>query len=318
MRAMIVGAGLGTRLQPLTALRPKPALPVGGVPLVAYTLAWLHAHGVREVVINVHHLPEILEATARRHCPPGMELRFSREQTLLGTGGGIARVADFLRESDPCLVIGGDMLMDADLSALVALHRERGDALTMLLREEPRMRDFGSIGVDAAGRIRRIATRLDLGEETRAGLYTWVNVVSSRAFDSMPGRDRFNHLDDWIAPLLVAGARDIRGELDLPCRWEPVGTLPEYLQANLAPPELSYLAHLHPADAPRAAREGGVVLGAGAHLAPEANLERAVVWDGEHVPNHVQSSDGVFAGGRFHSIGSKEKPRETPREDGAQ
>ena len=317
MRAMIVGAGLGARLQPLTALRPKPALPVGGVPMVAYTLAWLHAHGVREVVMNVHHLPEILEATARRHCPPGLELHFSREQALLDTGGGIARVASFLRESDPCLLIGGDMLMDADLSALVALHRERGDALTMLLREEPRMRDFGSIGVDAAGRVRRIATRLDLGGEARAGLYTWVNVVSPRAFDSMPERDRFNHLDDWIAPLLVAGARDICGELDLPCRWEPVGTLREYLRANLTPPELSYLAHLHPPDTPRAAREGEVVIGAGAHLASEASLKRAVVWDGEHVPDDVQASDGVFAGGRFHSIGSNQQPREDPREDGA-
>ncbi len=96
---MIVAAGLGTRLDPLTRLRPKPALPVRGLPLVAYSLALLARHGVTQAVVNVHHLPELLVDAARRHCPAGLELRFSRETELLGTGGGIRRVADFLRES---------------------------------------------------------------------------------------------------------------------------------------------------------------------------------------------------------------------------
>ncbi|MBW2578853.1 MAG: NTP transferase domain-containing protein, partial [Deltaproteobacteria bacterium] len=77
MRAMIVAAGLGTRLRPLTELRPKPALPVRGIPLIAYTLALLARHGVSEVIVNAHHLPDILMDAARRHCPLDMELRFS-------------------------------------------------------------------------------------------------------------------------------------------------------------------------------------------------------------------------------------------------
>ena len=127
---MIVAAGLGTRLHPLTELRSKSALPVRGLPLVAYQLALLRHHGVSEVVINVHHLADALEDAARHHCPAGLRLRFSREEVLLDTGGGIRRVAGFLRESDPCLLVGGDMLIDVDLSALVAGHRERGDAVT--------------------------------------------------------------------------------------------------------------------------------------------------------------------------------------------
>ena len=85
MRAMIVAAGLGTRLRPLSSLRPKPALPVRGIPLIGYTLALLRHHGVREVVINTHHLPERLEAAARAECPDGLALHFSRETTLLDT-----------------------------------------------------------------------------------------------------------------------------------------------------------------------------------------------------------------------------------------
>jgi NDP-sugar pyrophosphorylase family protein len=297
---MIVAAGLGTRLRPLTDLRPKPALPVRGVPLIAYAMAWLRRHGVSEVVINVHHLPDVLEAAARRHCPSGMTVRFSRERELLGTGGGIRRVADFLRESDPCLIIGGDMLAQADLGELVARHRARGDAVTMLLREDPRIASFGSVGVDATGAVRRIATRHDLGGETRAGLYTWVNVVSRRALDALPEREAFSHFQAWIAPMLPEG--EIRGELDLPSAWEPVGTLPEYLAANLDPPHLDYLDPAALAARTGARLEADLVIGAGATIGAGASLRRVVVWDGEHVPDGLHVCDGIFAGGVFHPV----------------
>jgi NDP-sugar pyrophosphorylase family protein len=266
---MIVAAGLGTRLRPLTELRPKPALPVRGIPLVAYTLALLARHGVTEVIINTHHLPDILMDAARRSCPSGIELRFSIEAELLDTGGGIRRVANFLRESDPCLIVAGDMLLDADLSALVATHRGRGDAWTLLLRDgDPREQTFGTIGVDSGNRLRRIGARCDLGGEHRAGLYAWANVVAARAFDSLPECEIFSHFDGWIAPQIASGATDIRAEIlaadDFV--WEPVGTPAEYLAVNLDPIPLSY----------------------------------AVVWDGERVPDGLEASDGVFAGGAFH------------------
>lgn len=304
---MIVAAGLGSRLRPLTELRPKPAVPVRGLPLVAYALGWLRAHGVTQVMINTHHLPEVLQQTARRHCPAGMELFFSVERELLDTGGGIRRVVDFLRESDPCLLIGGDMLADADLGALVAGHRERGDAITMLLRDDPRIETFGSLGIDPAGRVRRIASRLDLGGETRAGLYTWVNVVSARAFEQLPDQEVFSHFAGWIAPMLEAGAQDIRGEIELPMVWEPVGTPGEYLVANFEPPPLSYLGSVETAGAQAQVTEN-VVLGAGATIGAGARLRRVVVWDGEHVPAGLEVSDGAFAGGRFHPLGASPEP----------
>ena len=96
MRAMIVAAGLGTRLRPLTDLCPKAAVPVRGLPLISYSLALLAHHGVDEVVVNVHHLPEVLEQAARRHCPGSSELFFSPEPTLLDTGGGVRKAASFL------------------------------------------------------------------------------------------------------------------------------------------------------------------------------------------------------------------------------
>jgi NDP-sugar pyrophosphorylase family protein len=238
-----------------------------------------------------------------------VSLTFSREERLLDTGGGIRRAAWFLRESDPCLLLGGDMLLDVDLGELVRRHREHGDAATLLLREDPREASFGSVGVDARGVVRRIGSRLRFGEpdeERRAGLYAWANVVSAAALESLPDEEVFGHFDAWLGPRLGAGARDVRGEF-LPCVWEPVGTLAEYLAVNLRPTPLSYLD----ADATAARAgvrfEGGNVLGAGASVAAGASLDRVVVWDREQVPDGLQARNGVFAGGRFHPADATSK-----------
>jgi NDP-sugar pyrophosphorylase family protein len=299
---MIVAAGLGTRMRPLTALRPKPAVPVRGIPLIAYPLALLARHGVSEVVINVHHLPDRLIDAARRYAPSGLKLHFSIETELLDTGGGIRRAAEFLRGPGPCLILGGDMLLDADLGGLCRLHRDRGDAVTMLLRSDPRAERFGSVGVDAQGRVRRIGRRFDLGGEVASGVYVWANVVSARALDRLPDREVFSHFDDWLAPLLAGGAGDIRGEVKniTDCTWEPVGTLREYLDVNMTPPRLSYFDPDARARSEGTRFEPELVIGAGAALGPGASLRRAVVWDGEHVPAGLQAREGVFAGGSFH------------------
>jgi mannose-1-phosphate guanylyltransferase len=304
MRAMIVAAGLGTRLRPLSNLLPKPAVPVRGLPLIAYPLALLGHAGVRDVTVNVHHLPERLVAASEASRPPGLTLRFSAEPRLLDTGGGIARVAAFLRESDPCVLIGGDMVVDVDLRGLVALHRASGRAVTAVLRRDPRAADFGTIGVDRTGRMRRIGRRFDLGGEVDSGVYTWVNVVSARAFDTLPAREVFSHLDDWWMPELARGSDEIGAVVLGPeaCAWEPVGTLAEYLHANFALPALSYLDVDARAQAQGARLLPGAVIGAGAEVPADATLERVVVWADERVPRGFAGRDGVFAGGRFHAL----------------
>ena len=313
---MILAAGLGTRMQPLTALRPKPVLPVLGIPLLAWPLAWLTRHGVREVVLNVHHLPQATRAAAEAWAPAGLSVHFSEEPDLLDTGGGIRRAAEFLRESDPSVVIAGDMICDLDLASLVRRHRARGDRLTVALRDDPRGDRFGTIGLDAEGRVRRIARRFDLGGETQAGVNTSVYVLSAKAFDTLPDRAVFNHLDDWVAPELATGAEDLRGVVFSPeaLLWEPVGTPAEYLAVNLDVPPVSYF------DAPGRARALGVrlapelVIGANARLGRNVRLRRAVVWDGETVPDGLHAADGVFAGGRFHPCSRSDEPRSAARE----
>jgi mannose-1-phosphate guanylyltransferase len=301
MRGMIVAAGLGTRLRPLTDWLPKPAVPVRGIPLIAYGLELLAAAGVTEVVINVHHLPELLREAAERHCPPKLGIRFSTERDLLHTGGAIRRVASFLRDSETSVILGGDMIVDLDLPAFVRAHRESGRTVSAALVDDPRSASFGSIGLDAAGRLRRIGRRFDIGGETQRGVYTWVNVLSSRAFDALPDREVFNHLEEWWGPRAAAHPDEIGGAVLSPaeCAWQPVGTPAEYLDANFALPRLRYFDPDARARASGARLTAHVVAGAGAEIPADASLERVVVWPGERIAPGTRASHGVFAGGRF-------------------
>jgi hypothetical protein len=194
---MILAAGLGTRLRPLSGLRPKPAVPVRGLPLVAYTLHLLARHGVGEVVVNVHHQSELVEEACERFAPPGLRVHFSHERTLLDTGGGIRRVPPSCARAT-CLLLGGDAL-DADPARWWAPPRAR-DAATLPSRRIPRaglLHDRGD--ARAAWALRK---RLTMVSACRR--LTWANAVAARAFDAMPDR-RFVFLDDWLG-LLHHGA----------------------------------------------------------------------------------------------------------------
>jgi NDP-sugar pyrophosphorylase family protein len=305
MRAMILAAGLGTRLRPLSGLCAKPAMPVRGIPVIAYLLTLLRSHGVEEVMVNLHHQPDSIRDAIERFAPPGLDVRYSEEEAPLGTGGGIRRAAAFLRESDPCIVLAGDMLLDLDLGALLERHRTRRDAATLLLRHDARADEFGTLGIDEDKRIRRIGLTHDFGGERASGVFVGVRVLAARCFDFMPELERFEDLRDWLAPALEAGAQDIRGELvaERDCLWEPVGTPAEYLRVNLEPQPLSYMdaEALARAHGTRFEEDRALVLGRGAQIAPGAELHRAVVWEEERVPADCRGSDGVFAGDEFHS-----------------
>jgi mannose-1-phosphate guanylyltransferase len=301
MRGMILAAGLGTRLLPLSERCAKPAMPVRGIPVIAHTLTWLFAHDVSEVVINLHHLPDTVRDAVERHRPPGMEVTWSVEQELLGTGGGMRAVEHFLAGSDPSVVVAGDMLVDFDLRSAVARHLDRGDRYTLLLRGgDPRAEAFGTLGSDEEGCLRRIGDRFDLGGETQQGLFMGIRIVAARCLDQWPDATGFEDLTDWLGPQLRAGCRDIRTET-IPAGqslWEPVGTADEYLAANLDPPPLSYASEI-PGEREATMQTTDVIVGRGATLEAGARLERVVVWPNETVPADTVARDGVYAGGHF-------------------
>lgn len=308
MRAMILSAGLGTRMQPLTNHRAKPALPVLGRPVIAWLLHFLRSQGIEEVAVNLHHRPDSIKQAISEHGPADLPVHYFYEEEPLGTGGGIASARAFLSQSDPFVVLAGDMLIDFDLRDLIRKHLERQALGTLLLLDDPvRKRQFGSIGLSSSGRVRRIADRLDLEQESSSGLFVGLRVFSPTLFEALPpdsGTGSFEDLTDWIGPILSRPDSPVYGEMLTPAelQWVPIGTPEEYLAANLDPPAAPYLSPT-PLAAPGTrvlGTHGDLILGAGARLEENVQLRSCVVWENETVPANFQATEGVFTDGRFY------------------
>jgi NDP-sugar pyrophosphorylase family protein len=155
-RAMILAAGRGRRLAPLTDTVPKPLVPVAGRPLLEHVLECLRAGGITDVVVNLHHLG----ARIQDHLGDGtrfdVRIQYSVEDPILDTGGGIKR-AEPLLSGEPFVVANGDSLLELDVGAVVASHEARGALATMVVRPDPRAGSYGVVELDPEDRIRRVA-----------------------------------------------------------------------------------------------------------------------------------------------------------------
>jgi mannose-1-phosphate guanylyltransferase len=227
MKAMILCAGLGTRLRPLTERWPKPALPFLGQPLLRYHLAVLKAAGVTAVGINTHHLPEVMTATARAECERArLPLHVVHEPIIQGTGGGIRGLRDFLSDSD-FLVFNGDILFPVDLRPVVAAHQSSGAAATMVLMPMPPDEKYAAVEMDPQRQVRRIAGRGPGGTALSPWHFTGVHVMSPRVFDFMSAEGPEDINREVYVRLMQAGLA-IRGEV-VQAYWSDLGTPSRYL-----------------------------------------------------------------------------------------
>ncbi len=232
MKAMILAAGLGTRLQPLTDRLPKPLLPLMLVPMVGHLLAQLRCQGVREVVINGHHLADQLAAWIGDGSRWGVRLSFTPEPEILGTAGALKN-AESLLHGEPFLVINADVLADFDLQALWTWHRARGALVTMVVRPDPAARLFGVVVVDEGDRVRRINGRpepLATGPGEEETIFTGIQIVEPQVLDAIPAK-RFASTTADTYPQLLQDGRSV-----LAYRhhgyWLDVGLPERYLQAH--------------------------------------------------------------------------------------
>ncbi len=203
MKAIILAAGEGTRLRPLTNERPKPMLPVGGVPLLEHLIRLLARPGVQEIAINLHHRPEAVTSYFGNGVPWGVRLTYSYEERILGTAGAVRRLQHFLDQS--FFVLYGDVLTDLDLTALAAFHRARRAALTMALYRVPRPWECGIVEMDDDGRIRRFVEKPPrdhmFGDLANAGIY----VMEPYLATNIPPDTFFDFGHDLFPKLLAQG-----------------------------------------------------------------------------------------------------------------
>ncbi|MCA9605734.1 MAG: nucleotidyltransferase family protein [Myxococcales bacterium] len=285
VHGMVFAAGLGTRLRPLTDVLPKPVVPLMNRPLASYSLERLAAAGVTRCVLNTHYLADEVPRALEGHVPPGVEVIFSHEPELLGTGGGLRAALERLGPTDePILVMNGDILFWPDLEAALAHHRALGAFATMILRPDPRAARFGAIETDARGRVRRIlGTPADVADPLKTQMFTGVHVLSPEVVAALPQQGCVirGGYQQWLAEgRLVGGLTD-----EAP--WRDLGTPREYLQAHL-----DLLSGALPWPSIEAG-EGDVVLGRGTLVDPGVELSRVVSWPGTHVT--ASASDAILA-----------------------
>ncbi len=309
MRAMLLCAGLSTRLGPLGAERPKPMLPVCGIPILAYGIANLVAHGVTELVINTHHLGEIIrrELGDGRHL--GARLHYIHEPQILGTGGGLKHALSLLDpdgRDEPFLSCNGKLIFDVDLTALAAAYRRAaaddaaagGELLGMMVvRRVPDALDWGAVDVQG-GRVRDV---LGTGEHMFCGVHVTRPSVVARLPDGEACMIRQGYLP-WLRAGGVVRAFEHAGGY-----FAEHSTPERYLESNRAllggaalrhPPGrltgIDPTARIHPG----ASITEPVKIGAGAVIGPEAVIGPYTVVGEGAVVNAPVAGAVVWAGAR--------------------
>jgi len=299
LKAMVLAAGLGTRMRPLTERVAKPVLPVLNRPLLHWTLELLARHGVNEVVVNLHHLPQTIRSAVGNGKAFGLKIRYSHEREILGTAGGPRHVRRWLGQ-DPFLLVNGDVLCDLDLSRLVEWHVARGALATLALRRNPDPRRYAAVRTNAQGRVVCLpgARRRRAG---RAWLFAGVQVVEPRLLERLPEGPR-DSIRDLYAPLVDADEA-ILG-LEMRGTWLDMGTPELYRCGQLAALARGF-AGVGPqkalvdrrAKVSKGARVTRSVVGAHAVIERGAHVQGSVVLGGAHVGAGAHVRNAVLAWG---------------------
>ncbi len=270
--ALVLAAGLGVRLTPLTRLVAKPAVPLGAQPLIERILRWLAGQHVVQVAINLHHRPASLTGIVGDGRHLGLTVRYSWERPLLGSAGG-PRHALPLLDSDPFLIVNGDTLCAFDLAPMVRAHRTSGADVTMAVVPNPSPHRYGGLQLDGDC-VTGFVPRGHTGSNWH---FVGVQVAAARVFadlpDNVPGETVSGIYRDMLAhtPGRVRAWRAPAGGLD-------VGTPLDYLNAALA------YEHVEPGST----RQGSI--------AASARLTRTVVWPDAVVGPDVVLDRTIVAG----------------------
>lgn len=277
MRAMILAAGLGTRLEPLTSLRPKSLFPVLNRPLLAITIEQLQGVGATTIVINAHHLANQIERFIS-DGRWGLEVKVRVEPEILGTGGGIKNCADLLRDAPFFCAINADIYHTFDLGPAIHYHTTTNNLATLLLCDDPR---FNQVGLDVQGRI------ISIGREVQQSLspirvltFTGIHLISSRLLDFMPSVGFFDIIRFYCD--LAARGEAVRGYQMHGGYWRDIGRIEDYkaLHKDLIGEGRKPIIH------PEARIEEGVriegisCVGKKTRIESGAFIKDSIIWDG--------------------------------------
>ena len=292
MRALVLTAGLGTRLQPLTLARAKAAAPVDGEPLARRTIRWLVSHGIRDLVLNLHHKPESITATVGDGADLGARVRYSWESPVLGSAGGPRRALPLLMDPRPSpdgtadtgdgtfVLVNGDTLTNVDLPRMIRTHRESGASVTMALIPNPRPDKYGGVLLDGGHAVTGFTRRGSPGPSFH---FIGPQVVQADVFADLADGVPAETVLDLYPRLMRERPGSVRG---FPGDWsfQDIGTPADLLETSLA---------LASADG----RPDRPRWGRGVQVDPSARVTRSVLWDEVAIGAGAEVEECVVADG---------------------
>ncbi len=316
MKAMILAAGLGTRLRPITYGMPKPMVPVLNRPVMEHTARLLAGHGFGEAIANLHWFPELIEGHFGDGSEFGLDLTYSQEKQLLGTAGGVRNVADYL--GDSFLVVAGDALTDLDFRAMREFHESHDGIATLATKRVPDTGQYGVVIAGEDGRIQGFQEKPDPAEALSDLANTCIYMFRREVFDFFPepgtskvaGPDDPPGFTDWamdvFPALLEADIPFYSHEID--AYWNDIGNLDELRQGNLD--ALQGAVEVEPGAPPvadgvwAASPLGGaevtepVLVGAGVEIGNEVWIEGpAIIGDGCRIGDGAIIRDSILLEG---------------------
>jgi mannose-1-phosphate guanylyltransferase len=298
--ALLLSAGLGTRLQPLTYLRAKAAVPINGAPLVVRAIRALAGAGVRDLVLNLHHKPASIAALVGDGVDLGVRVRYSWEQPVLGSAGGPRHALPLLTDADDddFLIANADTLTDVDIPALLSRHRQSGALVTMALIRNPRPDFYGGVLVSSDGWVtgfsprRKAASGADtIGEDAHhdhAYHFIGVQVAQARVFRDLEDGVPCESVGALYPRLMAAQPQAIAAFISK-ASFLDIGTPLDCLETSLALAE----------------REGPRLIGSRATIDPSAELIGSTVWDDVTIGAHASLRACIVGDGATISAGAR-------------
>lgn len=274
-RALVLTAGLGTRLRPLTYVRAKAAVPVNGDPLVRRVVRWLAAAGIRDLVCNLHHRPETITGLLGDGADLDVRVRYTWEDPVLGSAGGPRRALPLLLDggAERFLTVNGDTLTDVDVHALLDAHLRSGALVTMAMIPNPAPDKYGGVLVDADARVVKFTRR---GEVRESFHFIGVQAVEASVFADLPDGVAVESVGAVYPRLMAARTGSVRAFISA-ASFRDIGTPADLLRTTV---EL-------------AAIEGDRMVDPSAKIDATARVERSTLWDDVAVHHGASLADCI-------------------------
>jgi mannose-1-phosphate guanylyltransferase len=335
MRAMVLAAGVGSRLEPLTNQVPKPMVPIANRPVMQHILNLTRRHGITEVVSNLHYQADKIEEYFGDGSKFGMKLEFRVEEELTGDAGGVRACKDFFG-NETFIVLMGDLLTDADLTKVIRAHKEKKALASIAIKRMDDVTQFGVVVTDNNGLITGFQEKPKKEEALSNHISTGIYILEPEVFDHMPASGTYG-FGRQLFPSLVQQGLPVLGVTIDEYYWSDVGTIGQYRQANFDALEGNvklevagrphdqglveegasistdaeidgklYLGRNSKID-PNVRIKGSVLIGDDCHIEAGAELENTIVWSGTNIGRGAKLTNCVVGSDCTVQAGTTQK-----------